>query len=238
MQGGSDLSLSTLEANSASLGDRHVRGITGIVDLALEYLPKDELTKQLLYLLAFIPQKRVPKWFLRQVVGNSCQYDFSDDCFKALLQGGLVQEETVEAGQPTRLSMHTLVQGCILDKWKGEHWALQLEDTFYVNVGGVLASNIPLWGEGDVSDVKAIFLSTIYKHLDGCLCHNSFCESAGCVDLVSVHVCQPALFLRAFFEWLLRLPWDTFRPSLWGLQPSRLAMQRTAVAVAEFPSMQ
>ena len=208
VQGGSDLSLSTLEANSASLGDRHVRGITGIVDLALEYLPKDELTKQLLYLLAFIPQKRVPKWFLRQVVGNSCQYDFSDDCFKALLQGGLVQEETVEAGQPTRLSMHTLVQGCILDKWKGEHWALQLEDTFYVNVGGVLASNIPLWGEGDVSDVKAIFLSTIYKHLDGCLCHNSFCESAGCVDLVSVHVCQPASFLKAFFEWLLRLPWD------------------------------
>ena len=210
VQGGSDFCLSTLEANSASLGDRHVRGITGIVDLALEYLPKDELTKQLLYILAFIPQKRVPKWFLRQVVGNNCQYDFSDDCFIALLQGGLVQEETVEAGQPTRLSMHTLVQGCILDKWKSKVWARHLEEAFFVVVWGLLVPNTPLWDEGDKRDVKVIFLSTIYKHLDGCLCHNSFCDSAGCVDLVSVHVCQPALFLRAFFEWLLRLPWDVF----------------------------
>ena len=92
VNGRSELSLTEFEMSGACLGDKHVRGVSGVVELALENLPKDDLTRRLLYTLAFIPFHRVPVWFLKHVVFDDSLYGSSERCFSAILKGGLVQD--------------------------------------------------------------------------------------------------------------------------------------------------
>ena len=91
VNGRSDLSLTEIEMSGTCLGDKHVRGVSGVVELALEHLPKDDLTRRLLYTMAFIPYHRVPVWFLKHVAFDDSLYGSSDQCFTAILKGGLVK---------------------------------------------------------------------------------------------------------------------------------------------------
>ena len=206
VNGQSDLSLTEIEMSGACLGDKHVRGVSGVVELALEHLPKDDVIQRLLYTLAFIPYHRVPVWFLKHIVFDDSLCLSFEQCFTAILKGGLVQEINTTVSTNVSLSMHKLLQHCILEKWSESDWAKELEEKFFIVAMALTSSTFHRCvSKQELGDIKGLLLSVVYKHVDNCLGEaEDFCKTSNCTS--ASHVCLPALFLRGMFARACELP--------------------------------
>ena len=210
VNGRSELSLTEVEMSGACLGDKHVRGVSGVVELALEHLPKDDVIRRLLYTLAFIPYHRVPVWFLKHVVFDDSSYGSAEQCFHAILKGGLVQKTKIGVCAHVSLSMHKLVQHCILEKWSGDGWAKKLEGDFFIVTSALSgATSHRCFSKQETRDMRALLISVVYKYLDGCLGDvEEFYKTSHCTSVS--HVCLPALFLRGMFARACEIPSQEF----------------------------
>ena len=207
------VSISEEEANGASFGDRHVRGVSGIVEFALLYLPNDLTTKHLLFLMAFIPCREVPVWFLKLVLYEAGHTSVCmEECLSTIAVGGLVQDRKLGNSRSAKLSMHSVVRGCILEKWMGEPWAEKLEKYFFITSMLLIAQQKRIaFTNQHYQEVKAMYFSVCYRMVDSQLrgIDSRFCKASGCYSFS--HFCLPALFLRTFFDRIDYLDMIEFR---------------------------
>ena len=108
------------------------------------------------------------------------------------------------------LSMHKLVQHCILEKWSGDDWAKKLDDKFFiVTIALCDASRLGYLSKHEAQDLRGLLLSVVYKYLNSCLGDvDELCKVSNCTSVS--HVCRPSLFLRGMFARAFELPFEEF----------------------------